>query len=81
MALSEVLLVVGHDDPMPILSIPIEDLNRLALRPLKWLRFAMYAICGAPGRVCRTSDSDEHEVDYDSEKLADTNVKFLYRGR
>ncbi|KDQ08051.1 hypothetical protein BOTBODRAFT_586308 [Botryobasidium botryosum FD-172 SS1] len=34
-----------------ILSVPLADIRRLCHRPLKWLRFVAYAICGAEGTI------------------------------
>ncbi|KAG6373279.1 hypothetical protein JVT61DRAFT_6906 [Boletus reticuloceps] len=33
------------------LSIPRRDIERLAKRPLKWLRFATFTVCGAKGHL------------------------------
>jgi hypothetical protein len=43
--------------PVPVLSIPVVDCNRFALKPLKWLRFLGYAIYGREGRISETVDA------------------------
>ncbi|KDQ16152.1 hypothetical protein BOTBODRAFT_173423 [Botryobasidium botryosum FD-172 SS1] len=45
------------------LSIPFADVRRLCHRPLKWLRFVSYTICGAEGNISMTPGGDT--VDYD----------------
>ena len=36
------------------LAIPASDINRLALRPVKWIRFVAFAICGVSGHLSTT---------------------------
>lgn len=36
---------------IPVLSIPVDECNRFALRPLKWLRFLGYTIYGRIGHI------------------------------
>jgi hypothetical protein len=38
----------------PFLSIPSRDIERLSLSPHKWLKFVMFAICGARGVLSAT---------------------------
>ncbi|KAK0495743.1 hypothetical protein EDD18DRAFT_1392804 [Armillaria luteobubalina] len=38
------------------LSIPIDDIKRLSIRPLKWLRYVAFAVFGAIGRLALTAD-------------------------
>ncbi|KAH9036207.1 hypothetical protein EDB85DRAFT_1941824, partial [Lactarius pseudohatsudake] len=33
------------------LSIPLDDVQRLSIRPFKWLRYVLYCICGARGNL------------------------------
>lgn len=40
------------------LSIPLSDIQRLSVRPVKWLRFVTFAICGAQGHLSETPDGD-----------------------
>lgn len=36
------------------LSIPHTDIQRLTVRPLKWLRFVTFAVCSAKGDLSTT---------------------------
>ncbi|KAH8994522.1 hypothetical protein EDB92DRAFT_1943833 [Lactarius akahatsu] len=58
----------------PFLSIPLDDVQRLSIRPFKWLRYVLYSICGARGDLyARLGDPP---VDYDSTELADHLIYF-----
>jgi len=59
---------------IPFLSIPLSDVRRLSLRPLKWIRFVMFSICGARGHLSATPDG--LPVDYDS---TETNAEYYYK--
>jgi len=61
----EIYLTV-HGDQIRFVSVPLRDIRRLAIRPFKWLLFAMFCICGAKGQLYVTSDSDGPLVDYDA---------------
>ena len=50
------------------LAIPLEDIDRLALRPLKWLRFVTFTVVGARGHLFDAPDGDL--VDYENVSLA-----------
>ncbi|KAK0495721.1 hypothetical protein EDD18DRAFT_1287147 [Armillaria luteobubalina] len=43
------------------LSIPIDDIKRLSIRPLKWLRYVAFAVFGATGRLALTADGSAIE--------------------
>ena len=43
-----------NDEYIPALSIPLDDIQRLAIRPLKWLRFVTFAVCGTTGELSPT---------------------------
>ncbi|KAH9174859.1 hypothetical protein EDB89DRAFT_1848353 [Lactarius sanguifluus] len=51
------------------LSIPDRDVQRLSIHPFKWLRYVMFSICGARGRLSAIPGGTE--VDYDSASLND----------
>ncbi len=57
------------------LSIPHSDVQRLSIRPFRWLRFVMFSICGARGDLSATPDGPP--VDYDSTSLA--GVTYYYK--
>jgi hypothetical protein len=63
----EVYLQVDETN-LPFLSIPNCDVQRLAIRPFKWLRFVMFCICGAHGEL--HAMSDDSVVDYNSTTLS-----------
>jgi hypothetical protein len=46
------------------LSIPYKDIERLTLCPLKWLRFAIFTVCGAKGDFSATPGGEI--VDYEN---------------
>ena len=51
-----------------MLSIPFSDIERLSLRPVKWLRFVTFAICGVRGDLSATPNGP---ADYDRISLDD----------
>ncbi|KAI0002169.1 hypothetical protein BJV74DRAFT_894451 [Russula compacta] len=51
------------------LIIPLEDIGRLSLCPLKWLRFAAFAAVGAKGHLSDTPGGNQ--VNYENVSLAD----------
>ena len=62
------------------LSIPYDDVQRLSVRPFKWMRFVMFCVCGARGDLSATSDGPP--VDYDSTSLTDiTEVYYKAQGK
>ena len=56
-------------DWIQALAIPLEDIRRLSLRPLKWLRFVAFAALGAKGHLSQTPGGNL--VDYENVSLAD----------
>ncbi|KAF9507181.1 hypothetical protein BS47DRAFT_338216 [Hydnum rufescens UP504] len=48
----ELLLCTANKEWAVVLSIPLSEVRRLSLRPLKWLTFVAFAICGAEGHLC-----------------------------
>jgi hypothetical protein len=44
------------------LSIPLSEAQRLSRRPLKWLRYITFAVCGAQGDLC--TNEEGNLVDY-----------------
>ncbi|KDQ07547.1 hypothetical protein BOTBODRAFT_180628 [Botryobasidium botryosum FD-172 SS1] len=57
-------LSVQGNSWLHLLSIPLADAQRLSYRLFKWLRFLVYAICGAKGHISTGTEGDE--VDYDN---------------
>jgi hypothetical protein len=62
-----VYLNIG-DRQVLALSIPFSDIERLSVRPVKWLRFVTFAICGVRGDISATPNGPP--VNYDSISLA-----------
>ena len=58
------LIVPNEGSQVLALSIPSSDIQRLSIRPLKWLRFVTFAVCGVPGNLSATPDGPA--VEYDS---------------
>lgn len=58
------------------LSIPHRDIERLTFRPLKWLRFATFTVCGAKGDLSATQRGEI--VDYDNVSFENLADKYYY---
>ena len=57
------------------LTIPRSDIERLAVSPFRWLRYVMFAICGARGDLSTTSNGPA--VNYKKTEIgADKNTGF-----
>jgi hypothetical protein len=50
------------------LSVPFSDIQRLSIRPLKWLRYVMFAVCGVHGHLSATPGGPA--VDYDDADIS-----------
>ncbi len=58
------------------LSIPLTDIERLSVRPVKWLRFVTFAICGVRGHLSESVNGTP--VDYDSISLDNIAEAYHY---
>ncbi|KAF8427180.1 hypothetical protein L210DRAFT_546350 [Boletus edulis BED1] len=58
------------------LSIPRRDIERLTLRPLKWLRFATFTVCGAKGHLSTTKGGQT--VDYENVSFENLTDRYYY---
>jgi hypothetical protein len=65
-----------EDRQVLALSIPFSDIERLSVRPVKWLRFVTFAICGVRGELSTTPNGPP--VNYDSISLADPIAEAYY---
>lgn len=73
-------IFLASDDyaaPLLLLSIPPSDIRRLSLRPLKWLRFVVFTVCGARGDLY--SQDDGTVVNYDITSIDDIIGPYFYR--
>jgi hypothetical protein len=59
-----------------LLSIPSEDIRRLTFRPLKWLRFVTFTVCGAKGNLFTSPGGDV--VDYEHITLENIAESYYY---
>ena len=59
-------------------TIPSEDIKRFTRRPLKWLRFAIFAICGAKGHLRVSTSRGSEIVDYRNTAFDDLVEKYFY---
>ena len=62
----------------PFLSFPNSDIERLSNRPLRWLRYVMFSICGARGDLFETLDATGDPVDYHT-SLVDLPAAIYYK--
>ncbi|KAF8336220.1 hypothetical protein F5887DRAFT_1247630 [Amanita rubescens] len=60
------------------LSIPFNDIERLSVRPVKWLRFVTFAICGVRGHLSESAMPNGTPVDYDSISLDNIAEAYHY---
>jgi hypothetical protein len=58
------------------LSIPLDDIERLFVRPVKWLRFVTFAICGVRGDLSAMPNGPP--VDYDNISLDHIAKAYYY---
>ena len=60
-------IYLESDQPLLLLSIPPDDIQRLSDAPLKWLRFVTFTICGARGHLLQSHEGPI--VDYDATSI------------
>ncbi|EKM77811.1 hypothetical protein AGABI1DRAFT_42982 [Agaricus bisporus var. burnettii JB137-S8] len=70
------IYVPVENRPILALSIPTSDLERLSKRPVKWLRFVTFAVCGAHGDLSTTPQGSP--VNYDSISLNEIAEVYYY---
>jgi hypothetical protein len=69
-------IYLDFNDPLLLLSIPSSDIQRLSYRPLKWLRFVTFTICGARGDLLRSHNGPI--VDYETTSINDVIGPYYY---
>ncbi|SRR6266404_299384 len=68
------LLIDGSS--MKLLSIPNDEIEYLAVRPLKWICFTIFCICGAQGHVV-SGGPNGPVVDYESTSLSENTYHYI----
>ena|SRR6266478_5409360 len=58
------------------LSIPRSDIERLAVSPFQWIRYVLFAICGARGDLCTTPNGPV--VAYEDTEIPSEKNKYYY---
>ncbi|KAM6493156.1 hypothetical protein JOM56_011290 [Amanita muscaria] len=58
------------------LSIPLSDIHRLSIRPLKWIRFVAFSICGSHGHLRSTTAVNALPVDYNNSNLVESSTYY-----
>jgi hypothetical protein len=76
MAEIEIFLSI-NETQVPFLSIPRSDIERLAVSPFRWIRYVMYAICGARGELFTTPNG--LLVNYENTEIANDKNTYYYR--
>ena len=76
MAEIEIKLCINQTE-ISFLSIPRSDIERLAISPSRWLRYVMFAICGARGDLSTTSNGPA--VDYEKTEIGADEPTYYYR--
>ena len=74
----DIFLSHGEPPKAPFLSVPNSDIERLSNRPLRWLRYVMFSICGARGDLFETLDATGDPVDYHT-SLVDLPAAIYYK--
>jgi hypothetical protein len=71
--MAEIEIFLSTDEiQMSFLSIPCSDIERLAVYPFQWIRYVMFAICGARGDLCTTPNGPA--VDYETPESPMTQI-------
>ncbi|EDQ99804.1 uncharacterized protein LACBIDRAFT_334685 [Laccaria bicolor S238N-H82] len=65
-----------EDRQILALSIPFVDIERLSLRPVKWLRSLVFTVCGVRGDLSTTPNGPP--VDYDTSTLDNLDERYFF---
>ena len=76
MAEIEIFLSIDETQ-VSFLSIPRSDIERLAVLPFRWIRYVMFAICGARGDLSTAPNGPA--VDYENTEIANDENTYYYR--
>ena len=69
--------LIIDEKQISFLSIPRDDIKRLAAFPFRWIRYVLFAICGARGNLCTTPNG--HEVNYEITEISNHESTYYYR--
>ncbi|KAM6494525.1 hypothetical protein JOM56_010886 [Amanita muscaria] len=73
----DIYLKLNNSDAfVRFLSIPQSDIQRLSIRPLKWLRFVTFTICGSYGHLHETAAVNTPPVDYNISDLVESSTYY-----
>lgn len=71
------IFLIFDEIPIPILSISLSDVKRLAVSPFRWICYVMFVICGSQGDLSATPNGPS--VNYNETELADADSKYYYQ--
>ena len=73
-------IMLNQQPQVPFLTISRDDVERLSNSPFRWIRYVMFAICGARGDISTTPDGQP--VNYDDILLEDdANLYYTPSGK
>ena len=76
--MTEIEIFLSVDEKqIPFLSIPRSDIERLAVSPFRWIRYTMFAVCGARGDLLATPNGPA--VNYEDIEIANEKNQYYYR--
>lgn len=76
--MGEIEIFLSIDEThISFLSIPRSDIDRLAVSPFQWIRYVIFAICGARGDLYTTPNGPV--AAYEDTEIANDKNKYYYR--
>ena len=76
--MTEIEIFLSIDEmQISFLSIPRSDIERLAVSPFPWIRYTMFAVCGARGDLLTTPNGPA--VNYEDTEIANEKNQYYYR--
>ena len=75
----EIFLSIDEAQTISFLSIPRSDIERLAVSPFQWIRYVMFAVCGARGDLRTTPNGSA--VDYENTEIANDEYYYQLSGK
>jgi hypothetical protein len=77
----EVFLSIPPRPPISFLLIPLDDIERLAVCPHRWIRYVMFSICGVGGVLSATPRGGAVEYDTTDFSLVENAYYYLPEGK